>query len=105
MNSVYAGDSLRLVGTFQNAGGTLTAPTTVALTLVPPVQWGGVVPGTVTYTLAQGSVQQAAAGSYYYDLLTVPAGTYGVWRTYWAGSGDVNAVAMQQFNVYQGPRG
>lgn len=101
-NSYDPGDIVRLVGTFTNTAGTLTAPTTVALTLAYPARWGGLAPGTVGYTLAQGSVQQAAAGSYYYDL-TVPSGTPGVWTYRYAGSGAVNAVFTGQFTVYQEP--
>lgn len=104
MNSYDAGDSLRLLGTFTNVAGVLTAPTTVALHIIPPNQPYAVIPGTTQYTLAQGSLTAAAAGSYYRDLLPIPAGTYGVWRYSYVGSGDVNAVFVGEFNVYQGPR-
>lgn len=99
-NSYQPGGNVRLIGTFQNSGGTLVDPATVTLTLVPPVQLHGRIPGTVTYTYASGSVQQAVAGSYYYDLNPIPAGTPGVWTAIWTGSAP-NVVFIGQVNVYQ----
>lgn len=103
MNSYDPGDSIRLIGTFTNAGGTASDPTTVALYLVPPAVHG-VVPGTTSYTYAQGSITRQALGSYTYDILSLPQGTPGVWQYSYVGSGAVNAVFVGAFNVYQGPR-
>jgi uncharacterized cupin superfamily protein len=103
MNSYDAGDPVRLQGTFQNSGGTLVTPGAVTLHLVPPVQ-GKVVPGTVEYTLAQGSLTAPSAGTVYRDLLPVPSGTWGVWTYSFVGSGPY-AVFVDQFFVRQPPRG
>lgn len=102
MNSYDAGDPIRLIGTFQNVGGTLTDPTQVFLHLtLPPV--GGVQPGSVQYTLAQGSVIQASTGSFYYDLNPLPSGTPGVWTYTYVGTGSLNAAFVGQFFVRQMP--
>jgi hypothetical protein len=103
MNSYDQGDPVRLIGTFLNSAGAMTTPGAVTLYLVPPVQ-GKVVPGSVTYTLAQGSIQVAAAGSVYYDLLPLPSGTWGVWSYSFVGSGPY-AAFVDQFFVRQPPRG
>lgn len=101
MDAYDAGDPIRLLGTFTNVGGTLTAPTSVYLHIVPPNQ-GGQILGTVEYTLAQGSIQQAAAGSYYYDINPLPSGTWGVWTYVYVGTGALNAAFTGQFFVRQG---
>lgn len=101
MNSYDAGDPIRLIGTFQNSGGTPTTPGAVTLYVIPPNQ-GQVVPGSVSYTLAQGSVQVAAAGSVYYDILPIPSGTWGVWTYSYVGSGPY-AAFVGQFFVRQAP--
>jgi hypothetical protein len=98
-----AGDPVRLIGTFVNSGGTMTTPGAVTLSIIPPAQWGAVVPGTTSYTLAQGSVQIAAAGSVYYDMLPLPSGTPGVWQYSFVGSGPY-AAFTDQFFVRQGVR-
>lgn len=102
MDSYDAGDPIRLIGTFQNSGGTPTTPGAVSLFVIPPVQFRARVPGTVEYTLAQGSVQVAAAGSVYYDILPIPSGTYGVWDYSFVGSGPY-AAFTGQFFVRQSP--
>lgn len=103
MNSYDPGDPVRLVGTFTNVAGALTSPTTVTLRIYPPAQFGGVTPGTVEYTLAQGSVVQQVAGSYTYDLNPLPSGTPGVWRYVYVGSGAINAQFQGAFAVRQEP--
>lgn len=101
-NSYHAGETIRLQGTFTNTGGTLTTPTAGTLVLIPAVQWGGVVPGSVQYTLGAGQLTNPSAGSLYYDL-RIPSGTPGVWTYSYIGSGNLNAVFTKQFNVYQEP--
>ncbi len=101
MNSYDVGDAVRLVGTFTNTGGTLTDPTGVTLVLRPPVQPGALVPGTLAYTYASGSVAKQATGSYTFDLSPLPVGTWGRWQYTWVGTGAVVAAAAGQFNVRQ----
>lgn len=102
MNSYDAGDPIRLIGTFQNVGGTLTDPTLVFLHIAPPPQ-RGLSLGTLGYTYAQGSVQQAATGSFYYDINPLPSGTPGVWTYTYVGTGALNAAFVGQFFVRQMP--
>jgi hypothetical protein len=83
-----AGDPVRLIGTFVNSGGTMTTPGAVTLSIIPPAQWGAVVPGTT---------------SVYYDMLPLPSGTPGVWQYSFVGSGPY-AAFTDQFFVRQGVR-
>jgi len=103
MNSYDAGDPVRLVGTFTNVGGTLTDPTTIALRIWPPAQFGGVTPGTLAYDYASGSIVRQSAGSYTFDINPLPSGTPGVWRYSYVGSGALNAVFQGAFAVRQEP--
>lgn len=96
MESYDVGDPIRLIGTFVNSGGTMVTPGAVTLLIAPPVKPGYPVPGTLTYTLAQGSIQTAAAGSLYYDILPLP-GTWGVWTYSYVGSGPYAAFTDQFF--------
>lgn len=91
-NSYDVGDSIRLIGTFTNTGGTLTDPTAITLILRPGTA------GTVAYTYADGSIIRAAAGSYYRDLLPIP-GTAGFWTYRWEATGNVIAVTEHYFFV------
>ncbi len=102
MNNYDAGDSVRMDVLFTDAGGTPADPTLVVLNIVPPPQRFAGVPGTVQYTYASGSITKASVGSYYYDMIPVPSGTYGFWTYYFSGSGDVNAVFQGAFGVRQG---
>lgn len=92
MNSYDVGDSIRLIVTFTNTGGTLTDPTAITLIIAPGTA------GTITYTYADGSITRAAAGSYYRDLLPIP-GTAGFWTYRWEATGDVIAAVETQFFV------
>lgn len=102
MNSYDPGDPIRLVGTFTDYAGTRTDPTTITLRLTPPAQYTIAQPGTVLVDYASGSIARAAAGSYYFDINSIPQGTYGVWRYVYQGSGALNAAFMGAFNVTQG---
>lgn len=101
MKSYDAGDPIRLIGTFANSGGTMVTPGAVSLFIIPPVQ-GQRVLGSTSYTLASGSIQVAATGSVYYDILPLPAGTWGVWTYSYVGSGPY-AAFVGQFFVRQQP--
>ena len=90
--SYDVGDSVRVIGTFTNAGGTLADPTDVTLILRPGTA------GTEAYTLAQGSITRAGTGSYYRDLLPIP-GTPGFWVYRWEATGAVIAAAESTFFV------
>jgi len=105
MNSYDAGDPIRLIGTFVNVAGAMTDPTSIFLHIVPPAQFGAVVPGTVRYDYASGSLTRAVAGSYYFDLNPIPVGTYGVWTYGYNGTGALNAAFVGQFMVRQMPGG
>jgi hypothetical protein len=97
MNAYDAGDPIRLIGTFLNSAGAMTTPGAVTLYIIPPARPYAAVPGSVTYTLAQGSIQVAAAGSVYYDILPIPSGTWGVWSYSFVGSGPYAAFTDQFF--------
>ena len=103
-NSYDEKDPIRLIGTFVNISGVMTDPSAVYLYLVPPAQ-GKVVPGTIEYTYAQGSLTRAAAGSFYRDLNPLGPGTWGVWTYSYVGTGNLNAAFAGQFFVRQPPRG
>lgn len=101
-NPYHQQSNVRFSGTFVNAGGTLIDPAAVTLTLYPPVQLHGIIPGTVRYTYVSGSITRQSLGSYTYDMSPIP-GTYGVWTQQWAGSAP-NIVYTGQVFVYQEPR-
>jgi hypothetical protein len=105
MNSYDAGDPIRLIGTFVNSSSAMADPTSVFLHIVPPTQFGAVVPGTIQYTYASGSITKATTGSYYFDINPIPSGTYGVWTYGYNGTGALNAAFVGQFMVRQMPRG
>jgi hypothetical protein len=82
--SVYDGTTLvRLWGTFQNLGGTLTDAGSVTLFVAPPGMMG------TAYTLTSGAVVKSGTGIYYHDYLATGGGYY-TFR--WQGSGTVTAA-------------
>lgn len=84
------GDLLRATGTFTNAGGTATDPTTVTLKVKKP----GVA--TATYTYAGGTVTKSTTGVFYKDL---SLDTVGWWFYRWEGTGTVEAAVEGWFEV------
>lgn len=105
MNSFVPGAPIRLIGTFQNVSGALADPTSIYLHILPPAQFGAIVPGTVEYTYASGSIIKATTGSYYFDLNPIPYGTYGVWTYAYNGTGALISAFVDQFFVQQITRG
>lgn len=106
MNSYDAGDSIRLIGTFTTLDGTPVDPTAVYLRIVPPAQFGGIVPGTTvgSYDGGAGHLTRATQGSYFYDITPLPSGTPGVWTYEYRGTGVVQAAFVGQFMVRFEPR-
>jgi hypothetical protein len=91
MASTYdKGDLLRLTGTFTNASGTATDPTTITLKIKAP----GTALATYTYALSQ--VTKSSTGVYYKDISLA---TVGRWFYRWEGTGTVEAAVEGWFEV------
>ena len=95
MATYDVGDTVRLTGTFTNAGGTATDPGgTVSIKVLDPS-------GTTT-TYTGGSVVNSATGVYYTDVAATKSGRYH-WRCEANGTGNYGAeegyfdVSMSRF--------
>lgn len=80
MDSYDIGDAVRLTGTFRNAAGTLTDPTTVTLKHEDPSG------NETSLTYAGGTVTKSSTGIYYADVTVDESGT---WKYKWIGTGTV----------------
>lgn len=91
MASTYdKGDLITLTGTFTNAGGTATDPTTITLKVKKP----GTALATYTYALSQ--VTKTSTGVY---TRNTSLDTVGTWWYRWEGTGTVEAAVEGWFEV------
>lgn len=86
METVVAGNTIRLRGTFRNTARVLTNPTTVTLRHQDPS-------GNVT-VVAAGDITNESTGVYYYDLVVDEAG---VWKYRFVGTGALVATNPEEF--------
>lgn len=95
LNSYDQGSAVRMASSFQNASGTPTDPTYVALSYE--------LPDTTEVILVYGvnaQIVRTGPGVYYADIAVNQAGT---WRFRWYGEGGIQAAADELFNVRGSP--
>jgi hypothetical protein len=95
--ATYAGDIISPVGGFRDDTGTLADPTTITLKYRP-----GTEASIVTVTYPAAPVVRDAAGLYHADLDTTGFST-DTWTYEWIGTGDVQAIADNAFQVQAAP--
>lgn len=95
--ATYAGDIISPVGGFRDDTGTLADPTTITLKYRPGVSASVV---TVIYPAAQ--IVRDDAGLYHADLDTTGAQS-DTWTYEWIGTGNVQAIADNTFQVQAAP--
>lgn len=95
--ATYAGGLPEPAGGFRDANGVLADPTTVTLKYRP-----GMSASVVTVIYPANPVVRDAAGLYHADLDTTGFST-DTWTYEWIGTGDVQAIADNTFQVQAAP--
>jgi hypothetical protein len=95
--ATYAGPLPDPAGGFRDDTGTLADPTSITLKYRP-----GVVASVVTVIYPAVPIVRDAAGLYHADLDTTGADT-DTWTYEWIGTGNVQAIADNSFQVQAAP--